>query len=1025
MISRFLFVFPLFCLSFLPGQSQMIRLEGGARLSSLQLSNSIVYEGAKRVSDMKFVSFDESNAMFSGIETISDSLSSIFYDYYDGQLFVKLNGYPDMGGIQEDVDLREAAFLSPEILAEFGITSIKKPFYRAKDNFFGIRQIYQIYFSKIHKWEQLIQRLERFSFVEYAELVPILRKTLVPNDLGANSTSGTGQWHLHRIQSQLAWDITTGSSNIVVAIVDDAVKINHPDLQPNVWINPGEIPGNGIDDDGNGYIDDINGFDVSLNVPSPLPPNVNYSHGTHVAGCASQATNNGIGGAGIGFSVKLMAVKSTNSSSSISHGYPGVVYAADAGANVINMSWGGTGGGTTGQNIMNYANSKGIILVAAAGNSNNTQTFFPAGFNHVISVASTTITDTKSGFSNFGSYVKISSPGSEIQSTYLGGSGTSITNTYGRISGTSMASPIVAGLVGLMFSVNPNLTKQQVENCLYSTADPVAPGTGYNVNQMGAGRINAYQCLQCVASTVNGPPVAAISTQGSASICPGGSVNFLGGSNGGPASSYLWSFPGGNPSTSTQSNPVVSYANLGTYDVTLTTTNSFGNNTTTQQNYVNVGPGAQTLIFREDFEVSSPTVGNWSVQNSDNSNTWVLANTNGNITGTRSARMNFFGYTAVGQRDQLYSPALDLSNYSGISLSFTHAYRRRQGGSTAPSDSLIVLVSIDGGTSFSRVLAAAENGSGSFATGVVTTTSFTPGTAADWCFGGDVGASCFSINLPQLSGQSNVFIAFEGYNNNQNNFYIDDVELRGLCVPPPASPVADFMSNKNIICEEETVQFTDNSSNSSSWSWTFQGGAPASSTAQNPLIYYGQSGSYSVSLSVFGVSGNDSNTWPNYITVNPKPNAQISESGGVLTALPSGLMYQWYLNGQIISGETNQTYTPTSDGNYTVRVTSNEGCFKTSAVFSFKLGVLSGEALGFSLYPNPSQEWVIVDFGKIWEGDFQIYLLDQAGRQILRSKQGLGKNNPIYLKQIPAGSYLLKIISPEGEELLTRIQILP
>jgi serine protease len=702
-----------------------------------------------------------------------------------------------------------------------------------------------------------------------------------------------------------------------------------------------------------------------------------------------------------------------------------VVYAADAGANVINMSWGGTGGGQTGQNIMNYANNKGCILVAASGNSNNTTTFYPAGFNHVISVSATQPNDTKASFSNYGSYVKISAPGTSILSTYIGGSGSTVTNTYGRIQGTSMASPIVAGLVGLMFSVNPNLTKQQVENCLYTTADPVAPGTGYNVNQMGAGRINAFQCLQCVAQTVNNPPISAISAQSGQNICPGGTITFLGGSTGGQPTSYQWTFPGGTPSTSSLQNPTVTYAALGTYDVTLTTTNSFGQSTVTSQNFVNVAPGAPTLIFREDFEDGSMQPG-WTVNNPDNSNTWVLATTAGNITGTRSARMSFHNYSAVGQRDGLRTPPLDLTNYSNISMNFTHAYRRRQGGSTAPSDSLIVKISTDGGQSFTRVFTAAENGSGTFATGVTTTNAFTPQSAADWCFGGDVGASCFTIQFPMAGGNNNVIIEFEGYNNNQNHLYVDDVEIRGLCQSPPPGPVADFFVSKSSICAGETVQFTDNSPNANSWNWTFQGGAPAISTAQNPLVAYASPGTYDVTLTVSGTSGTDQSVNPGLIVVNAAPLAAVTINNGVLTALPSGQQsYQWMLNGMPIPGENGETYTPTGDGNYSVIVISNEGCTATSPAFSFTLGIDGQlESFGLSIYPNPGSEFVNISLGKEVTGVFQISLHDQAGRQLWGRAMELGLGTPIYVGNLPNGVYHLRLVSPQGQLINGKVQVL-
>ena len=183
--------------------------------------------------------------------------------------------------------------------------------------------------------------------MEYAEKVPLDRLCLTPND-----PSYSSQWGLANINAPAAWNYFSAGSNIVVAVVDDAVERGHSDLSPNLWVNSGEIPGNGIDDDNNGYIDDINGYDVGSNDNNPNPPSNAYDHGTHVAGIVSARSNNGVGVASIGFSCKLMCVKATNSVGSVTNGYDGIVYAAASGAHIINMSWGGPSASTTGVELM-------------------------------------------------------------------------------------------------------------------------------------------------------------------------------------------------------------------------------------------------------------------------------------------------------------------------------------------------------------------------------------------------------------------------------------------------------------------------------------------------------------------------------------------------------------------------------------------------------------------------------------------------------------------------------------------------
>lgn len=421
---------------------------------------------------------------------------------------------------------------------------------------------------------QLILDLLKDPNVELAEKVPLHQLHLSTNDpLYSN------QWYLEKIGAPAAWDYFSTGSNVVIAVVDDAIERFHADLNPNIWVNPGEIPDNGIDDDGNGQIDDVNGWDVANNSPSVDPPTSANSHGTHVAGIASAATNNLIGISSIGFSCKIMCVKSTNQPfPAISHGYEGILYAANNGANIINMSWGGPNASATGQSVIQFALNKGCILVASAGNSNSSNMSYPAAFPGVISVASTDINDLKSNFSNFGGWVKISAPGSSILSTLPGSS-------YGNQSGTSMASPMVAGLLGLMKSLNPTMPNDDLINCLYSSADDINSINPAFTGFLGAGRINAFKAMECVASTLSRAPIANFDGT-PRNIFAEGQVQFTDRSAYSPTS-WQWTFDGGSPSSFSGKNPPpVVYNNPGTYSVTLTASNSFGSNTLTRTSYI-------------------------------------------------------------------------------------------------------------------------------------------------------------------------------------------------------------------------------------------------------------------------------------------------------------------------------------------------------------------------------------------------------------------------------------------------------
>lgn len=470
---------------------------------------------------------------------------------------------------------------------------VTKPFDRFKAP--ALRRTYQLEFSDINNVDTYIKELEKFGQVEYAERVPFMRKTLVPND----PLYGPGnQWGLFKIQAETAWNYTTGNANIIVAVVDDAVDITHPDLSPVLWVNTGEIPGNGIDDDGNGYVDDRNGVNVATSTPSqegsPMPgtPVTSFDHGTHVAGIACAASNNGTGIASIGHGVSLMGIRAASDNSSLTATLQGVLYAIDNGANVINMSFGSESYSTTYQNAITYGYNQGVVMIAACGNDNVNTVFYPAGYDHVIAVAATNGSDNKASFSNYDNgsgWVDVAAPGTSILSTLPTGS----SSLYGNKQGTSMASPMVAGLAGLMLSMNSGLTPDDIESCLVSTCDPVA---GSFSSSLGAGRVNASAAMACVSTSLDWAPEADFVAN--LTVIPqGGSVNFTDLSIYNPTS-WTWTFTGGTPASSTAQNPQnITYNAPGTYPVTLQVSNANGTDTETKTGYiqVNASTGCDTI----------------------------------------------------------------------------------------------------------------------------------------------------------------------------------------------------------------------------------------------------------------------------------------------------------------------------------------------------------------------------------------------------------------------------------------------
>ncbi|HTL83258.1 MAG TPA: S8 family serine peptidase [Bacteroidia bacterium] len=503
-----------------------------------------------------------------------------FADYQDGKIWFRVNDDVrldmSLNDDPHDLPISAVPFLNT-IKNGHQFTHLSRPFFAAKNSSI-LQRTFLLEFSDFTNVNQIIEAMRQTGKVVYAEKVPLDHECIVPNDPSYGS-----QWHLATVNAASAWNFFSTGSTIRIAIVDNAVDRAHQDLSGNLWVNAGEIASNGIDDDGDGYIDDINGYDVADNDNNPNPPNNTFDHGTHCAGIADAKTNNAIGIAGMGYSLKLMAVKATANSasaSSVTNGYDGVVYAVSAGADVISMSWGGSSSSTTAQNIITWASQQGCILVAAAGNNNTNTMFYPAGYTECIAVAATNSNDTKASFSNYGSWVDISAPGNNIFSTLP-------SNQYGNMSGTSMACPLVAGLCGLMLSLNPSLTPTDVRNCLSSSAVNINAMNSSYIGQLGAGRIDANAAMSCISSTLSWPPNA-LFTANVTTVTAGGSVNFTDQSVYNPTT-WSWTFSGGTPASYVGQNPpAITYSTPGTYNVSLTVTNANGTDTQTNTNYITV-----------------------------------------------------------------------------------------------------------------------------------------------------------------------------------------------------------------------------------------------------------------------------------------------------------------------------------------------------------------------------------------------------------------------------------------------------
>ncbi len=477
------------------------------------------------------------------------------------------------------------------LLKEANTIQLQKAF-RYKDN--RLAHIYSL--ETTDDFQSITRILGESRYVVYVERIPEYSIFYTPNDVDSK------QWNLDIISAAGAWDLERDASTIIVGMVDDAVLTTHPDLKDNIWINPGETL-NGKDDDGNGYIDDINGYDVANGDGDPNPPATadasTFSHGTHCAGITSAKTDNSTGIASIGFNAKIMAVKTApdaSSGKSLPCAYNGVDYAMNNGANIISMSWGGGGYSKTYQTVFDVAHDAGIVLVAAAGNSNVSTPMYPASYDHVISVAASTSKDLKASFSNFGSKIDVTAPGHSIWSTVAG------TGEYGYKSGTSMACPLVSGLCALMLASNPGISPDDLEACLKSSCDNIDGKNSSYAGQLGAGRINAERAIQCVKGVIS-----AIFSYDRTDICPGQDIQFRPKYNDTAGRTYQWLFTGGSPSSSTAVSPKIRYNSTGTYDVTCIVSLGAKRDTVIKEQLIDVRfPSA---VLSGDYTISK---GNWA-----------------------------------------------------------------------------------------------------------------------------------------------------------------------------------------------------------------------------------------------------------------------------------------------------------------------------------------------------------------------------------------------------------------------------
>jgi len=450
----------------------------------------------KRYKAVLFACLILSSLLLSGINTLAGEYSNENI-VKDAAVVVFSNQIcPLLLDIKQDVVETGIAAID-ELNRELGVTDMW-PLFPSADKHGKPEMVgfYSITFDSKNNLETVLAEFAKLPIVEYAEPVTVHRTFFTPNDPSLFS-----QWGLARVEAENAWDVGQGSSDVILGITDTGVDWDHPDLADKIWINEDD-PVDGLDNDDNDYPDDYHGWDW-VNGVSGWPGEDTYTpdndpmdfdgHGTHCSGIAAASTNNGIGIAGLGFNCRIMALR-VGWKGADGNGYvrmdfaaSAFYYAANNGAKALNCSWGSSGSGAL-RLATDYAVAQGVVIVTAAGNDNSMSAPYLGTRQDVIAVASTNNSDHKSGFSNYGTWVDVSAPGSAIYSTYFD-------NAYFTLDGTSMAAPFVVGLAGLIMASEPSLSRAEVITRIIGTTDDIdGLNPGYE-GWLGSGRINAYAAL--------------------------------------------------------------------------------------------------------------------------------------------------------------------------------------------------------------------------------------------------------------------------------------------------------------------------------------------------------------------------------------------------------------------------------------------------------------------------------------------------------------------------------------------------
>ena len=887
-------------------------------------------------------------------------------DFLDGTIIFKLKEFIEVNNndivktsdeIGIIVDINDYPIFK-EIFKDINVLSFERPSYFSGKR--ELQKIYRVTFSDFDKIEIILDKLNKLEILEYAEKEPIYKTTFVPDDTYHN---GTNKWYHTQVNSELAWDISTGSQSIKIAIIDNGAPSDHLDL--NVFKQR-----------------DVSDNDDDATPPQTYNQSSSWSHGTHCSGLATAEINNSTGIASLGGNAELIIVKATGDNqnpSSIYNSYAGVQWACENGANVISMSYGSENSSNALQELINAYPE--IVFLAAAGNDGNSTQNFPAAYQNVIGVGSVDSNDQRSSFSNYNvgfPWVDIAAPGGYSYGGLLSTVYTQNLNGYARFGGTSMATPFAAGLVGLMLSVNPSLSPSQIQGCLINS--------GVEINQNIGPRIDAYQALLCVLPDDDNPIPAftaspQVTYENQSVIFSNNSVN---------SNTWLWTFEGGSPETyEGQNPPEIFYSEVGEYSVSLTVSNDSSNETLTKENYIRVyfEPSGEWILQDTTFGNQSTGINYISI--ADENVVWATAFDG---SGSGENMQQFTKTTDGGNSWESYN--IDIGNLN-LGISMIHAYNDQIAWLVAyprgANQTGGIFKTDDGGLNWSRQNSADYDTSSSFANVV-------------YFWDENIG---FAQGDP-INGEFELYVTQNGGDN--------WTQVPGNNIPNPLG--GEYGYTRQIEVVGNNVWFTTNkgriyrsSDKGNNWD-VFQSPIVDFGSAEvNGNISFGDSQNGILidnSTNVFRTE-NGGETWSEITTSGPVYTSGLCYIEGTDTVFSTG-------NGSSFSLDGGYSWTPIDNavhlfvdfyneelgwsGAWTqvVGASSSGGVWKWE---DFSLGNNEvSEDFEIEYYPNPTSDFV----NFIYQGDISISVYDILGREIIKTNEKL-----IDLSDYNKGLYIFKI----------------